>query len=76
MEADQLRMNLRSVFSTLSNGRISGKAGKAGSQIQVMLPLYHSSYREDIRMRIRGLFQAPTSGDGKHRALSGFVSMW
>lgn len=37
MEADQLRVNGRSVFSTLSNGPISGKAEKEGSQVQVML---------------------------------------
>ena len=64
MEANQLRMNVRSVFSTRSNGPIAGKAEKEGSQIQVMLPLYDNSYRKDIRMLITGLFQAPTSGDG------------
>ena len=35
MEADQLRMNVRSVFSILSNGPIAGKAEKEGSQNQV-----------------------------------------
>lgn len=69
MEADQLRMNVRSVFSTLSNGPILGKAEKEGSLIQVsakglMLPLYDNSYRKDIRMLITGLFRAPTFGDG------------
>lgn len=30
MEADQLRMNVRSMFSTLSDGPIPGKAEKEG----------------------------------------------